>query len=107
MTSSPISHLTFPPLSSLSPLDKLYMSVVSSGLSESDRSHLIDLSITKLENEAMIIQLSTSQESAHDILVEAAEDAYEVIFLSCIIFDHLNIGSKLTKNHSLIFLSLH
>ena len=65
--------------------DKLYMSVVSSGLSESDRSHLIDLSIATLENEAMIVQLSTSQESAHDILVEAAGDAYEVI-ASCLFY---------------------
>ena len=68
-------------LLSFSPSDKLYMSVVSSGLSESDRSHLIDLSMATLKDESMIIQLSTSQESAHDILVEAAGDAYEVIFL--------------------------
>ena len=49
------------------------MSIVSTGLSESDRSHLIDASVDMLDKEALVIQLTRAHVSAHELLVEAAE----------------------------------
>lgn len=57
--------------------DKLHMTCISTGLSEADRPHLIDATVAMLEAEALVIEISNAYASAHDILVEAAENSYE------------------------------
>ena len=57
--------------------DKLHMTCISTGLSEADRSRLIDATISMLHAEALVIEISSSHASAHDMLVEAAENVYE------------------------------
>ena len=58
--------------------DNVFISCISTGLSAADRSHLVDAAVTMLAEEAaIVIELSSASQSAHDILVEAAKSSID------------------------------
>ena len=59
--------------------DYIYMSCLSTGLSAADRSHVVDAVLASMEQLAPIIELNATNNSAHDLSIEASKGIYEII----------------------------